>query len=133
AEQFRQVRTRLQMAASLDTTRSLMVTSPGPGDGKSTVACNLATGLALNGRQILLVDANFRRPDLHKIFGLDNEVGFSDALASVDRFDEVVRETPIPNLSVMTTGTKPANPTELLESQLLIDFIEQALKEYDHV
>ena len=80
AEQFRQVRTRLQHAASLDTTRSILVTSPGPGDGKTTVACNLAAGLALNGRRILLVDANFRRPQLHKIFGLGNETGFSDVL-----------------------------------------------------
>ena len=70
SENFRQVRTRLQHAASLDTTRSLLVTSPGPGDGKTIVACNLAAGLALNGRKILLVDANFRRPALHGIFGV---------------------------------------------------------------
>jgi succinoglycan biosynthesis transport protein ExoP len=133
SEQLRQVRTRLQMAASLDTTRTLMVTSPSPGDGKSTIAANLAAGLALNGRKILLVDANFRRPDLHKIFGIGNEVGFSDALASGDRFNEACHETQVPNLSVMATGAKPANPTELLESQLLVDFIEQALKEFDHV
>src|SRR5207249_10518362 len=82
AEQYRQVRTRLQHAASLDSTRSILVTSPGPGDGKSTVACNLAAGLALNGRKILLVDANFRRPQLHKIFNVGNELGFSSALAA---------------------------------------------------
>src|SRR4029077_2757114 len=74
AEQFRQVRTRLQHAAALDTTRSILVTSPGPQDGKTTVAVNLASGLALNGRKILLVDANFKRPELHKIFKLDNNV-----------------------------------------------------------
>ena len=73
AEQLRQVRTRLQHAASLDTTRSILVTSPSPGDGKSTIAVNLAAGLALNGRRILLVDANFRRPELHRIFGVANE------------------------------------------------------------
>lgn len=133
AEQFRQVRTRLQHAASLDTTRSLLVTSPGPGDGKTTVAVNLAAGLALNGRRILLVDANFRRPELHRVFDLANDQGFSDVLASVDNFEQAVRETQVPNLSILTTGARPANATELLESQLLIDFIERALEQYDHV
>jgi capsular exopolysaccharide synthesis family protein len=133
AEQFRQVRTRLQHAASLDTTRSILVTSPSPGDGKSTIAVNLAAGLALNGRRILLVDANFRRPELHRIFGVGNEAGFSNVLNDVNAFDSSVRETSVPNLSVMPSGPKPSNPTELLESQLLLDFIERALEEYDHV
>jgi capsular exopolysaccharide synthesis family protein len=133
AEQLRQVRTRLQHAASLDTTRSILVTSPSPGDGKSTICVNLAAGLALNGRRILLVDANFRRPELHRIFGIGNEAGFSDVLNDVNAFASAVRETPVPNLSVMSSGPKPSNPTELLESQLLLDFIERALEEYDHV
>ena len=133
AEQLRQVRTRLQHAASLDTTRSILVTSPSPGDGKSTIAVNLAAGLALNGRRILLVDANFRRPELHRIFGVGNEVGFSDVLNDINSFASAVQETTVPNLAMMTSGVKPSNPTELLESQLLLDFIERALEEYDHV
>jgi capsular exopolysaccharide synthesis family protein len=133
AEQFRQLRTRLQHAASLDTTRSILVTSPGPGDGKTTVATNLAAGLALNGRRILLVDSNFKRPELHKVFGVGNDRGFSSVLASLDNFEQAAKQTKVPNLSVMGTGPKPANPTELMESQLLIDFIDRALKDYDHV
>jgi capsular exopolysaccharide synthesis family protein len=133
AEQLRQVRTRLQHAASLDTTRSILVTSPSPGDGKTTIAVNLAAGLALNGRRILLVDSNFRRPEIHKIFGLGNEMGFGDVLNSVDNFDQAIRQTQVPNLDVLVSGPKPANATELMESQLLIDFIERALEEYDHV
>jgi capsular exopolysaccharide synthesis family protein len=133
AEQFRQVRTRLQHAASLDTTRSILVTSPEPGDGKSTVAVNLAAGLALNGRRILLVDSNFRRPELHNIFSFGNDAGFSNVLASLDNFENAIHQTPVPNLDVLTSGAKPANATELMESQLLVDFIERALEEYDHV
>jgi len=127
------VRTRLQHAASLDTTRSMLVTSAGGGDGKTTVAVNIAAGLALNGRRILLVDANFRRPQLHNVFDTTNEYGLSDVLNSLEAFAQSVQETAVPNLSVLTTGPKPLNPTELFESQLMIDFIERALEEYDHV
>jgi len=133
AEQFRQVRTRLQHSASLDTVRSLLVTGTAPGDGKTMVACNLAAGLALNGRRILLVDANFRRPQIHAVLNIPNDVGFGDVLNSLDLFESAVRPTEVPNLSVLPCGVKATNSTELLESQLLIDFIERALEEYDHV
>jgi polysaccharide biosynthesis transport protein len=133
AEQLRQVRTRLQHSSSLDTTRTILITSPSPGDGKSTIACNLAAGLALNGRRILLVDANFRRPELHRVFNLANEQGFSDVLNSIDLFSQAVQETQVPNLFVLPSGHKPTNATELVESQLLVDFIERCLEDYDHV
>jgi polysaccharide biosynthesis transport protein len=133
AEQLRQVRTRLQHAASLDTTRTIMITSPSPGDGKSTIAANLASGLALNGRRILLVDANFRRPAVHRIFNVSNEVGFSDVLNKLDLFHSAAQATQVPNLTIMCSGAKPTNATELMESQLLADFIERAVEEYDHV
>ncbi len=133
AEQFRQFRTRLHHAASLDTTRSILLTSPSPGDGTTTVAVNLATGLALNGRKILLVDANFRRPALHKVFKLDPAGGFAEALANNEQLPALIKPTDIPNLDVLTVGGKPGNPTELLESQLFIDLIDRALDNYDHV
>jgi capsular exopolysaccharide synthesis family protein len=133
AEQLRQVRTRLQHSSSLDTSRSILVTSPSPGDGKSTIACNLASGLALNGRRILLVDANFRRPELHRVFNLANEQGFSDVLNNMELFEHAVQETQVPNLFVLPSGHKPTNATELVESQLLVDFIERSLEEFDHV
>jgi capsular exopolysaccharide synthesis family protein len=133
AEQFRQVRTRLQHAASLDTTRSILVTSPGPGDGKTVVACNLAAGLALNGRRILLVDANFRRPELHRAFAQSNDTGLSTVLNDVSTLPATVRQSTVPNLDILTAGPKPGNATELIESQRFTDFVDRALEEYDHV
>jgi capsular exopolysaccharide synthesis family protein len=133
AEQFRQVRTRLQHTASLETTRSILITSPGPGDGKSVVATNLAAGLALNGRRILLVDANFRRPELHKIFGVANDKGFSTVLSTETSLDAAVQKTSVPNLDVLVAGAKPVNATELLEGAALNEFIDAVLEEYDHV
>jgi len=133
AEQFRQVRTRLQHTASLDTTRTFVVTSAGPGDGKTMIACNLATGLALNGRRILLVDANFKRPALHTLYGVSNDAGFSTVLDAVGKLETAVKKTEIPNLEILPNGPRAANPTEMLESQLFSDFIDRALEEYDHV
>src|SRR5207237_1853779 len=80
-----------------------------------------------------LVDGNFRRPEIHKIFAVANDQGFSDVLNGSVAFDDVVQETQVPNLAVMTSGPKPINATEMFESQLLIDFIERALEEFDHV
>jgi polysaccharide biosynthesis transport protein len=133
AEQYRQVRTRLQHAASLDTTRSILITSPEPGDGKTTVAVNLAAGLALNGRRILLVDVNFRRPMLHKVFNAENETGLSTVLGDLGNFENVVKQTQVPNLDILTCGPRPDNTTELLESRRFTDFIDRALEQYDHV
>ena len=133
AEQMRQVRTRLQHAASLDTMRTIAITSPGPGDGKTTIASNLAVGLALNGRRILLVDANFRKPELHRLFGVANDAGLSGVLESVATLEAVTHKTQIPNLELLAAGPKPTNPTELFESPLFNDFIDRALEDYDHV
>lgn len=133
AENLRQLRTRLQHQGNLDTTRSLLITSPNPGDGKTTVAANLAAGLALAGRKILLVDANFRRPELHKLFGLEDKDGFAVALTSPENLATLAKSTKVPNLSVLPAGQKPANATELLESPLLSGFIDKALESYDHV
>ncbi len=133
AEQFRQARTRLAQAVSLDNARSIMVTGPSPMDGKTTVAANLSASLALSGRKVLLVDGNFRRPELHRLFGIANEQGFSDVLNRTASLADTARASRIPNLSILTSGAKPANASELFESPLLGGFIEQALEEYDHV
>ena len=133
AEQFRLIRSRLSHLAPLETTRTILITSPQPGDGKTTVACNLAAGMALNGRKILLVDANFRKPRIHSVFGLSNQRGLSDCLRDPAAFDDAVLETAIPNLLVLPAGTRPQNPTELIEGPAFTEVVDLALEHFDHV
>ena len=134
AEQFRTVRSRLAQVTPLESTRTILVTSPQPGDGKTVVACNLAAGMALNGRRVLLVDANFRRPRLHEVFGVDNAVGLSGCLGDAERFDEAVFEAGgVPNLHVLPAGPRPENSTELVEGANFTDVLDRALEQFDLV
>lgn len=133
AEQFRLVRTRLQHLTSFNSTRSILVSGPSPQDGKTTIAVNLASALALNGRKTLLIDANFRQPEVHRRFGVENGKGFSEILNGSANLRDSAVATRIPNLSVLTSGAKIANAAEIFESNLLSEFIKQALAEYDHV
>ncbi|MGN6504833.1 MAG: CpsD/CapB family tyrosine-protein kinase, partial [Tepidisphaeraceae bacterium] len=84
-------------------------------------------------RRILLVDANFRKPELHKLFGVANDAGLSGVLESVATLEAVTHKTQIPNLELLAAGPRPTNPTELFEGPLFNDFIDRALEEYDHV
>ncbi|MEM6314422.1 MAG: hypothetical protein AAF743_10065, partial [Planctomycetota bacterium] len=103
AESFRQLRSRFNYAAPLETTRTVMVTSCGPEDGKTVVATNLATSLALAGRRVLLVDANFRRPELGQLFGVES-AGFAAALESPGQLPNLVGATDVNGLSVLPAG-----------------------------
>jgi capsular exopolysaccharide synthesis family protein len=134
AEQFRQIRTRLQHAVALHSVRSILVTSPGPGDGKTTVACNLAAGLALSGRRVLLVDANFRRPALQGVFAIPGGSGFTTAMQSPQSLESsIIRSPAIANLAILPCGPRAENVTEMLEGQLFTDLLDRALEEFDHV
>lgn len=134
AEQFRTVRSRLAHVAPLESTRSILVTSPQPGDGKTTVACNLAAGMALNGRRVLLVDANFRKPAIHSVFEVPNDKGLAACLADAEQFDDsLVEVSTVPNLFVLPSGPRPANTTELIEGANFTDVLDRALEQFDLV
>jgi succinoglycan biosynthesis transport protein ExoP len=117
SEAFRMLRANIEFAQVDRECRTMMVTSPNPGEGKSTVAVNLATVMAQAGRRVLLVDADLRRPTVHHTLGLDNRRGLTTLLAQGGDPIDVVQATDLPGfIMVMTSGPIPPNPAELLGS-----------------
>ncbi len=133
AESFRQVRTNLLFSGPAETQRSLLVTSPSPGDGKTTVALNLAVALARGNNRVLLVDCNFRRPSIRPLFPEINEEGLSNVLVGQRTIDQVLSKSDIPNLDLLSTGPMPPTPAELLGTRYMRELIAEAMKRYDRV
>jgi len=128
SEAYRALRTNLQFASLGRNLKSLVVTSPRPGDGKTTTISNLATVLAQGGQRVILVDADLRKPRLHKVFaGLTNRTGLTNLLLADVHVDlnPLLQLTEVPNLRVLTTGPLPPNPADVLNSKRMKDVIEQ--------
>ena len=117
SEGFRTLRTNLQFSTIDETLQTIAVVSSMQGEGKSYVSSNLACAFAQAGEKVLLIDCDMRKGRLHKIFNLDNEKGFSNLLISdIKDYNDYIKKTEIKNLSVLTMGTIPPNPAELLAS-----------------
>lgn len=132
SEAYRVLRANLLHALADPSPRVILVTSPGPGEGKSTVCANLGVVLSQAGKRTLVVDCNLQGPHLHEIFGTHNSRGLSDALASEGDPGELFQE-PLRNLKLMTAGSVPHNPSELLETQGFADFLDRSRRDFDHV
>jgi len=134
AEAFRRVRTNLQFSAPAARQRTIMVTSPRPDDGKTSVACNLALVIAQSGRRVLLVDANFRRPGISSVFFNEGGGrGLSNILVGEGTLTSFVTPSGQPSLDILGSGPVPPNPAELLGSEPFGTFLEDAVSRYDHV
>ena len=114
AEAYRAVRTAIYFSTRGGGHKVIQVTSPSPGDGKSTMAANLAISIAQSGRSVVLIDADFRRPRVHKLFGMKNTVGMASVIAGQAELKDAIIQTEVDNLSVMSCGPRPENPAELL-------------------
>lgn len=133
AESCRAIRTNLSFLGSEEPLDTLLVTSAGPREGKTTTSMNMATVMAQSGSRVLLVDADLRRPRVHTACDLENISGLSDILVDGARVEDVVQESGIPGLEIMTSGPVPPNPAELLESEPFRRLTEELKSRYDRV
>ncbi len=135
AEAFKNLRTSLLLASPEHPPRRILLTSCEPGDGKSTAALNLAIVLAQMGRRVVLVDADLRRPRIHKMVGCDNTVGLTTFLTGNAGYAQTIQGTGIPNLWVVPSGPIPPNPSELLNSPSLESLLDRLDRErgFDHI
>ena len=133
AENYRSIRTALLVTADNRHAKSVLVSSPEPGDGKTTLVSNLAIALAQSGKRVLLIDADLRRPTVHKLFRVPQEIGLTDVLTGEIDFLNAVRQTTVDRLSLLTAGDSPVNPAELLSSSRLTQVLKDARDEFDFV
>jgi capsular exopolysaccharide synthesis family protein len=134
AEAYRTLRINLEFASVDEPLLTLLVTSSGPGEGKSTALANLAVAMADGDRSIILVDADLRRPSQHELFGLANEQGLSDMFRSESAFDAPPLQ-PVPNstLKVLTSGPLPPIPSQLLAARKMDEVIARLVEQADVV
>lgn len=134
AESYRALRTSLLLSSLGAPPKAIMVTSARPQEGKTTTAINSAIVLAQKGVRVLLVDADLRRPSVHKTLGMGPRSGLSNVLTGTATIDQTIAVSPIlPNLFVLPAGTPPPNPAELLASPNMKDVLDELRGRYDHV
>lgn len=133
AEAFRRIRTALYYSAPADRQRSVVITSPRPEDGKTAVACNLAMAIAAGGRRVLLIDANLRRPAIHRVFSQVADKGLTNLLVGEEPLAAHVAQSGVAKLDVLGAGPTPPNPAELLASGRFRAILQEAMAAYDQV
>jgi capsular exopolysaccharide synthesis family protein len=135
SEAYRTLRTNIQFSSVDKPIRSLLVTSSGPGEGKSTTTANLAVVLAQTGQRVIVVDTDLRRPVQHKVFGVPNNVGMTTALLAGENvsLEAYLQSTEIETLSVLTSGPIPPNPSELLGSHRMENLVSTLTQSADIV
>ena len=133
AEPYRELRSNLRFLEPRGKSRSLLVTSSVKGEGKSVTSINLASALARGGERVLLVDADLRDPSVHRYLGIEGGAGLSTVLIGDTELKDVVQPMERANLAIIASSPIPPNPAELLDSEQMTVFLEEAAKQYDVV
>ena len=133
SEAFRTLRTNIHFADPDQTIQTLLVSSAGPSEGKSTIVSNLAITIANAGRRTLLVDCDLRKPNLHNIFELDRDPGLTTILSGEISWKDATMDTRVENLSLISSGPIPPNPTEMVDSQAMRSLVGTFQDEFDMV
>ncbi|MEH7239555.1 CpsD/CapB family tyrosine-protein kinase [Bacillus sp. JJ1562] len=133
SEQYRTIRTNIEFSTVDEEMRTIMITSSGPGEGKSTTTNNIAIVFAQQGKKVLLVDADLRKPTVHYSFRLENHVGLTNVLTKQETLINAVQATEQENLFALTCGPIPPNPAELLGSKAMDQFLTEVKNHFDIV
>lgn len=133
AEPYKVLRSNIGFFAAHNKIKTLLITSSLIGEGKSTTIANLANVMAQGGKKVLLVDADLRRPTLHYLFRLDNQVGLVNVLFKGQSYEDVIQEIDVEGLHIIPSGPLPPNPAELIDSQQMLDLLTFAREHYDLV
>lgn len=133
SEAFRTLRTNLQFTSPDRELRTILLTSAGPGEGKSTVSANLAVAWAQAGQKVALVGCDLRKPVLHHMFSTSNAPGLTGHLTGQVRLENAIRSTHIRNLDILPSGPVPPNPAELLQSKAMANVIAELRERYEMV
>ena len=133
SEQYRTIRTNIQFSSVDKEIKTIVVTSSMPGEGKSTTIANLAVVFAQQGKKVLLIDSDLRKPTVHYTFNLTNTFGLTNVLTRQAELRQVVNESVEDHLSILTSGPIPPNPAELLGSKAMGDLMKKVSEEYDMV
>jgi capsular exopolysaccharide synthesis family protein len=133
AEAYRTLRTNISLSQVDHPIKTLLVTSCIPREGKSTTVANLGVTFAMAQQKVLIIDADLRRPILHRLFGIPNTQGLTHTLSDTVEFDQVFNPTRIANLWIVTCGIIPPNPSELLGSQKMKVFLDRAKQGFDMI
>ena len=132
AESYRSLRTNIQYSSIDKQVKTLVVTSSNAGEGKSTVAGNLAYTFFQSGKRVLIIDCDLRKPSLHRKFNVSNEVGLTDVLVGTSELNKVMKKID-DNLYLLTTGTLPPNPAEIIGSNTMENFLDECKINFDYI
>jgi len=133
SEAYRTLRTNISFSSVDSEIKTILVTSAGPGEGKSTTISNLGVAYAQAGQKVLLIDSDLRKPVLHRIFHVSNKIGLTDILTNNAEIGQAVRQTFVPDLHLLPSGPIPPNPSELLGSRKMAALVEELRGKYDMI
>ncbi len=133
SEAFKAIRTRIRYSMVDGEAKTILITSSAPGEGKSTIAVNLAGSFALANKRTVIIDCDLRKPRVHSIFNEKRFPGFTDYFIGRATFEEIERKTDLDNLSIITAGTIPPNPSEILDSRGMKSFLRKLANDFDVV
>ncbi len=132
-EALRHMQTSIMLSVSGRPPATIMITSSNPSEGKTMVASNLALSFALNNRSTVIIDCDLRKPRVHKIFDLDSQPGLTNYLTGSAAREEILRPTPIPNLTVIPAGPQSPSPGNLLNSEIFKELLAQLRQQFSHI